>query len=461
MRVPSAVCCLLAFALSLEVAPPSLMAQTDAFLKAPLLPRGRSVGVQLNGSGKAVEWQLRAGETPVAIGDDALLLTRDGFKIGYLHYNPLRVSLDVSVADFEDPSKAPLQALLDALKAFPLFASGPLVAASYKVGSDNRDAKEEVALSNAIECTQIHLTKARNDLSKLPETIDTAWRVPAATGPMALGAAITLLKEDQSLLNADLDGLTKAAENYKIASEGSDPGGLLYQTDDLTKKLPGVAAAMKAAETPLVADAKLSHWNEPDHIIFLTNVTIDPTLATGKAVTVTITPVTMAVTENDVSFEKGKPVTATFKVRRYRALLPEVGVGAVIGYIDRPKYGTSTDSAGKTVVALSSTDHMSADPAVMVNFVCRCNTGQLAPMLQVGVATSKDLPALLLGGGIRLFGLGKGDFAVGGGLLLGWYKDLQKLKVGSVISGTADIDADLGYINTPKPAPYITLQYKF
>jgi len=34
-------------------------------------------------------------------------------------------------------------------------------------------------------------------------------------------------------------------------------------------------------------------------------------------------------------------------------------------------------------------------------------------------------------GGFRLFGLGKGDFAIGGGMMAGWYKDLQNLKSGT------------------------------
>jgi hypothetical protein len=62
---------------------------------------------------------------------------------------------------------------------------------------------------------------------------------------------------------------------------------------------------------------------------------------------------------------------------------------------------------------------------------------------------------------VRLFGLGKGDVAIGGGAMFAWYQDLQKLKVGDVISGTNDINSDLGYISTPKVGGYFALQYKF
>src|SRR5205823_1255817 len=102
---------------------------------------------------------------------------------------------------------------------------------------------------------------------------------------------------------------------------------------------------------------------------------------------------------------------------------------------------------------------LSANPAIMVNFVCRCAGG--LPMLQIGAATSKDLPAFLMGGGIRLFGLGKGDFGLTYGAMMGWYKDLNKLQVGSVINGTKDIDSDLAFIGKPHIKSYFAIQYKF
>jgi hypothetical protein len=71
------------------------------------------------------------------------------------------------------------------------------------------------------------------------------------------------------------------------------------------------------------------------------------------------------------------------------------------------------------------------------------------------------LPAALIGAGIRLFGLGAGDVAIGGGAMFGWVKDLQKLKVGDVVAGTKDIESDLGYRATPEKGGYFVIQYKF
>jgi hypothetical protein len=119
------------------------------------------------------------------------------------------------------------------------------------------------------------------------------------------------------------------------------------------------------------------------------------------------------------------------------------------------------NAAGQTTVAKKPDQPLSTNGAVIANFVCRCGTGLLTPMIQVGANASKDVPGILVGGGFRLFGAGKGDFAIGGGIMAGWYKDLQKLKVGDVIKGMNDINSDLGFISRPKFGPYFVFQYKF
>jgi hypothetical protein len=66
-----------------------------------------------------------------------------------------------------------------------------------------------------------------------------------------------------------------------------------------------------------------------------------------------------------------------------------------------------------------------------------------------------------MGAGLRLFGLSKGDVAVGGGAMFSWVKDLQKLRVGDVVSGTNDINTDLKFNSRPKVGGYFAIQYKF
>jgi hypothetical protein len=80
-------------------------------------------------------------------------------------------------------------------------------------------------------------------------------------------------------------------------------------------------------------------------------------------------------------------------------------------------------------------------------------------MLQVGASASKDTPGALIGGGIRFFGT-KTGLGIGGGLMYAWVKDLQTLQVGSVVTGTAQIDADKTRLRG-KAGGYFTIQYQF
>jgi len=190
---------------------------------------------------------------------------------------------------------------------------------------------------------------------------------------------------------------------------------------------------------------------------------IGPTFEKMQTVTVKVVSVTFKVDDASSALNISQQETAsgTFSVRRYSLLTPEIGVGVVFGAIKQPKYGTDKNAQGQTIVARVPDTSLSIAPSVLVNFVCRCSTGALVPMFQLGAATSKDLPGILGGVGIRLFGLGKGDVAIGGGAMFGWVKDLQKLKSGDVVGGTKDIDADLGYSGRPKIGSYFVIQYKF
>lgn len=149
----------------------------------------------------------------------------------------------------------------------------------------------------------------------------------------------------------------------------------------------------------------------------------------------------------------------TLVIQRASRFAMEFAVATVLGSVTRPGYGT-TSTAGLTVVGRLPRPFASVEPAFLAGFVCRCRTGPLvAPMLQVGITTSKDVPALLAGGGVRLFGLPKGDIALGGGGMFAWTKDLRTLRVGDAVGGTIDIESDLHYVR--RQGYYLALQYKF
>jgi hypothetical protein len=228
---------------------------------------------------------------------------------------------------------------------------------------------------------------------------------------------------------------------------------------------------MTAVETGLndLADSltkqygNLDKWKGPNHADYIISPEIIPTLAVMQTVTVKVVNLTLKVDPITaaISIDQQPAGSTTFNVRTYSTLTTEIGVGVAFSWIKQPSYGTGMNTAGQMIVAKKADKALSTNGAVIANFVCRCGTGLLVPMVQVGANASKDLPAILIGGGFRLFGLGKGDFAIGGGIMAAWFKDLQKLKVGDVITGTNDINSDMGFISRPKFGPYFVVQYKF
>ena len=185
-----------------------------------------------------------------------------------------------------------------------------------------------------------------------------------------------------------------------------------------------------------------------------------PSSTTMQKFTIKAVKVGIDTTATALTVTREEVAGGTFTVRAFRRFTAEAGAGLVLSDIKRPKYGTTKDAAGKTVVGAAKNEAESDDAAVMVNFVCRCGWGdEFTPLIQIGVAPRPSSPSILLGGGFRLFGLGKGDVAIGVGAILAWVKDLTNLKPGDEVTGTKDIEADLTYQRRTRP--YVALLYKF
>jgi len=200
----------------------------------------------------------------------------------------------------------------------------------------------------------------------------------------------------------------------------------------------------------------------PNFQDYLISGDVTPTMAEMDTVEVKVSKITLDTTGVTLSSKTDDLASVKFSLRKYALFTPEAGAGAIIGSVKAPKYGTGMDAAGHTIVAPPTYATVSVNPVVSANFVCRCGTGWLTPLIQIGAAASKDTPALLTGVGLRLFGVtAKTNVALAGGVMYAWVKDLQKLHVGSVISGTSDIDSDLGFRSTPRIGAYMSLQFNF
>ncbi len=427
--------------------------QTGSYLNAPVLAPNSDLVIAIAPGSRTLLFRSSKSSNLQPLPSDQLLV-HNPFRVALWHFNPLVSGIKVESIDVADPAQATLQKLLDDLQSVATTVGGGAPAHAIAPAAA---PKPNCAVTEPAHARDT-LSKTKVAAASWPHKIDASW-IPHATYASALTPVISDIGDQLTSLNeagkklaacpGDLAGEAMTVELY----------AQLQDVADMATKISDAVKGLTDLQTALNNDLNPSLW-DVSGTAFIVDQTIDPNEATEKKVTITVTEFTLDGTTFALT-QSGTPITVTFTARKYRALFPEPGLGVVFSFIDIPTYGTGTNSSNETVVALASTKQTSIAPTGMVNFVCRCDAGGIAPMFQIGAAVSTTLPAILFGGGLRLFTLGKGDFAAGGGVALGWYKDLSKLHVGSVITGTADINADLSFISAPKPAPYISLQYKF
>lgn len=447
-------------------------AQTRQYLDAPVVKS--EIKLRWNSNTKAMEWAADGSTTFRGLGSSALFLTSTSLYVTYPMLNPLKTQANVSATAVDDPAYSTITKLIDSLTsvattvapAIPnkALAPGPPAAACSDAAADIHQLRtilygDKTSAKTVSSAVQSWIAKIDTELTA------------GKTGPQAIQSAIDLINQSATDFGQNA---ADANQRWKIilncATIAAKPPEDVYEAaalsdqDQRIQQIFALQSTTKQLSDLLTSDyLPATRWMGPNSTDYIVSAEIVPTFDKMQNVSAKVTSISIKVdaTTSIISTVQQSAGSATFSVRRYSALTPEVGVGAVFGTIKQPTYGTGTNSSGQTIVAKKSGNSLSVNPTILVNFVCRCGTGLLVPMLQIGAATSKDLPAILLGGGFHLFGLGKGDVAVGGGLMLGWYKDLNKLQVGDVVTGTNDINNDLGYIGTPKPAAYAAIQYKF
>jgi len=158
--------------------------------------------------------------------------------------------------------------------------------------------------------------------------------------------------------------------------------------------------------------------------------------------------------------EKKKVASRTILFRKFQRLVREVLAGVAYTGLKFPLYGTTTDSAGVTRVAEAGEEAIKRYAFnVMVNFNYYLSGSSLHPFWQIGIGTNLQNPVLLTGLGGRVRINNKLGFTISFGAAIAVIKDLQTLKPGDEVSGTADIEKDYKYdFDISRIKPYIGFQ---
>jgi hypothetical protein len=276
-----------------------------------------------------------------------------------------------------------------------------------------------------------------------------------------LSGAITELQRAQKVIE---DALNKKAPSpcdesvsyiYALAELGS--------SRDRLQRFVGLRKVVTDIHTSLASYAEPAKRDGTFTGDLVVRHSVEPTASAMRTVGVKVSTLKYDVSTGSIAVSTDIGPAATMVIRRYSSWVPEIGVGVTFSNVTRPSYGTAMNDAGKIVIAEGQTDSSSIDPTIMVNFSCGfCGTGPLRPMFQVGASTSTSSPAVFIGAGIRLAETAKGAFAIGAGFVLPWARQLKDdSPVGTIIDGTADLDAHLEWRRLSGTYVYWNLQYKF
>jgi hypothetical protein len=203
--------------------------------------------------------------------------------------------------------------------------------------------------------------------------------------------------------------------------------------------------------------AEQKRWRNGDMDVVID--TVEPTPAEGKTVKVTLKTLKFSYDQakNTISRATGTDATRTFDIRRHRNLITEYGIAGVYNDLRYPKYSVKEEEGVRTVAREFDTSNVNL--AATLNFLCStCIGSGVYPGFQFGVSQAKDYPGLLAGGVLRFGGTTR--FAIASGVMITWYKDLNKLTVGGPVESEDKLKTDLKLRRSPA-AWYLAVQYTF
>lgn len=268
----------------------------------------------------------------------------------------------------------------------------------------------------------------------------------------------TLTKAVNDSIDKNIRGTVfKTYTEKKISNYLASAENIMKQRKEITKRVEDLLALLDSYLQTRVYTCRAScEYIKGGVVVFDDDEVAD--------VTVTITG--LSYNFDDYRQEPSKEVyQAILKVSNYTSVIPEFGLGAFYALTDIsfPKYGTSTDAAGNTIIASAGEDKLRLIPSAVLNLVGNWGYGPAYPMLQFGVGSGKVMPTFSTGVGTKIFSfkdrsLRNVSISIGG--IWHWAQQLDKLKIGDPVKGTADINNDLTYVLQP-PSWYLGIHFNF
>jgi hypothetical protein len=425
--------------------------------------------------------------------DNTAFVIDDQIDLVFHGFNPFLVTISSTEKTEADPNFGSLAKFLDAAQKLGLFqtesGTAGMSASSALAGLEERSEKGTEltklltigqslkAAINDTDCTaynKLHegLSDLRNNLGTIvvsKQTFDT-WTESSNNPSGVKEVRDDILKRVETFAQLEKAMKEILSAIDQLAAKGASPNeprcdrfraSTLALAVDVSHKISEVMALRREISSKLQDLRKYlasfedkTAWRTDGDYIFL-RPTSD--FNNVKLLTVNVRKRTMNGGDNDFEIVEEDPVSTTFRLRQHSLLVPEVGVAVVATDLDFPKYGTE-EKDGKILVKDAGDDEDPIKAAMMLNLTWRAHrTLPVFPGLQIGLTQTESYPGLLAGINFRF--VYPRPFSLSVGRLFAWYKDLETLKPGDPITGTADIEKDLE--RHMKQATYFAIQYTF
>ena len=474
-----------AFAVLLLVGAP-LQAQisrgTNQLLTAPIVQdlleirvtpgNGQTPGVQYRPDPKDDKGfkTLIEGQTFVAPGE---------IDLAFPDFSPLRYAVTTSETLVADENFNGVQKFLEALLglgrvAFPNRAD----LAEAVRAADTLMAAAEAAPPRTSNCNEYELLRrtllrlqTQTEVELVGQRDLQSW-IEGSTGLDNVRDTRIKIQEKSTKVSESLDELDELEKKIAAIARLEDEGfcaeiraSTFAQVYELTRDVPRTRQSLNALKKSLDGLNKaLEPFTEPtswrgDRRTTWVFHKASPSFQNGKELKIAIHRTGLALGgEGGIVVKTEAEVTRTITLRQYSRLVPEFSAAMIYSDVEYPKWGTE-EKDGMMVVAPVKDDTANIEGAVMLNLILRKRTPSFVyPAFQLGISSAEDVPGLLAGVGLRFTQPTTWSLMVGG--MLTWAKDLNNLKPGDVVTGTAQIESDLT-LKRQDPALYVAFQYNF
>jgi hypothetical protein len=450
-----------------------------------VVKKGEKIFFQLSGG---TVWYNVNNTIPTSIDqytDSSLFLVqKTGVHVLLPPLNPLRFSYDTATAVIADPI------MDDADKAFSSISSmitsvttgRPIPGATQLPKKDSTvkticDCPKCEDLSGIVSQVNTVVRGLENDLKDRINSTFTKLRnlpfeiqQPTRSGINEAKDSIDIYKQSYTTLEGQINTLQSQINSFKCQRD--DSLIVKYVLVQILKEVKSTFNTKKSRLTNLVraytacdeVAKRVEVTRVPGHTWFETPIYVTVQDKKISILTVIVNYSGMEINPEDneiVSTQKKTNFKKVLRLRKFQRFVPEASAGIAYTHLKYPKYGVTTDGSGQQIVEDAGEEEFKKlNVTAMINFVYFIENFNVNPLFQIGVGSNADYPVLFAGAGIRLnlSGVRRLTLTVGGAS--SWIKTLSKLKVGSPVTGTADLEKDYQF-EYKKPQIYFGIQYNF